>query len=270
MPRTSRRNSYLCQRDDEIEVDIDVVDVKTLWELDRFVTYYKKSLRKKKKVVQQSEGEAGHYVQEVGKWFKIDDKDSMVGEGWKIFQRMMQDVQQFLRVFFSVRKIDDPIGLLPGRIILGINKCGVYFFHPVPKEYLHSADLRDVMQFGSNNTAFVFKMRVAGGESCAGKRRKLNKEICGASLSEGVFVGFFLSMSSTAVVLKFWVDNNSNSALHGQVTIGTLIFQVWETQLSEAEKSFRCQFLLEGTNAKEVMQALVKRESLHFGNPFMI
>lgn len=43
--------------------------------------------------------------------------------------------QQFLRilrtlpygnsVFFSVRKIDDPIGLLPGWIILGINKRGV-------------------------------------------------------------------------------------------------------------------------------------------------
>lgn len=28
-------------------------------------------------------------------------------------------------VFFNVRKIDDPIGLLPGRIILGINKRGV-------------------------------------------------------------------------------------------------------------------------------------------------
>lgn len=43
--------------------------------------------------------------------------------------------QQFLRilrmlpygnsVFFSVRKIDDPIGLLPGKVILGINKRGV-------------------------------------------------------------------------------------------------------------------------------------------------
>ncbi|PIA49852.1 hypothetical protein AQUCO_01300536v1 [Aquilegia coerulea] len=49
--------------------------------------------------------------------------------------------------------------------------------------------------------------------------------ICGASLSEGIFVGFFLSMSSTAVVLKFLVDKNSNNTLHGQVTIGTLIFQ---------------------------------------------
>lgn len=43
--------------------------------------------------------------------------------------------QQFLRIlktlpygnsiFFSVHKIDDPIGLLPGCIILGINKRGI-------------------------------------------------------------------------------------------------------------------------------------------------
>lgn len=49
--------------------------------------------------------------------------------------------------------------------------------------------------------------------------------LCGAKLSEGVFVGCFLSMSSTAVVVKFLVERNSNNSLHGQVTIGTLIFQ---------------------------------------------
>lgn len=49
--------------------------------------------------------------------------------------------------------------------------------------------------------------------------------LCGAQLSEGVFLGFFLSMSSTAVVVKFLVERNNNNALHGQVTIGTLIFQ---------------------------------------------
>ncbi|XWS61054.1 hypothetical protein CRYUN_Cryun07bG0092800 [Craigia yunnanensis] len=49
--------------------------------------------------------------------------------------------------------------------------------------------------------------------------------LCGAKLSEGVFVGSFLSMSSTAVVVKFLVERNSTNALHGQVTIGTLIFQ---------------------------------------------
>ncbi|ONK73030.1 uncharacterized protein A4U43_C04F26370 [Asparagus officinalis] len=49
--------------------------------------------------------------------------------------------------------------------------------------------------------------------------------LCGAELSEGVFVGCFLSMSSTAVVSKFLVERNSTNLLHGQVTIGTLILQ---------------------------------------------
>lgn len=46
----------------------------------------------------------------------------------------------------SVSAAEDPIGLLPPRLILGINKRGVHFFRPVPKEYLHSAELRDIMQ----------------------------------------------------------------------------------------------------------------------------
>lgn len=48
---------------------------------------------------------------------------------------------------------------------------------------------------------------------------------CGGKASEGVFVGAFLSMSSTAVVYKFLTEKNSTNALHGQVTIGTLILQ---------------------------------------------
>ncbi|KAL9255035.1 K(+) efflux antiporter 4-like protein [Drosera capensis] len=48
---------------------------------------------------------------------------------------------------------------------------------------------------------------------------------CGAKASEGVFVGLFLSMSSTAVVLKFLMEKNTTNSLHGQVTIGTLILQ---------------------------------------------
>ncbi|CAJ2668739.1 unnamed protein product [Trifolium pratense] len=44
-----RRNLELNQHDDEIEVDIDSVDAETLWELDRFVTNYKKSLSKNKR-----------------------------------------------------------------------------------------------------------------------------------------------------------------------------------------------------------------------------
>ncbi|KAH7519188.1 hypothetical protein FEM48_Zijuj08G0009100 [Ziziphus jujuba var. spinosa] len=49
--------------------------------------------------------------------------------------------------------------------------------------------------------------------------------LCGGKSSEGIFVGVLLSMSSTAVVLKFLMERNSINALHGQVTIGTLILQ---------------------------------------------
>ncbi|KAI3876869.1 hypothetical protein MKX03_019967 [Papaver bracteatum] len=49
--------------------------------------------------------------------------------------------------------------------------------------------------------------------------------LCGGRSSEGVFVGVLLSMSSTAVVLKFLMERNSINALHGQVTVGTLILQ---------------------------------------------
>ncbi|KAL7103688.1 hypothetical protein ACP275_08G195200 [Erythranthe tilingii] len=44
-----KRNTAVSQQGDEIEVDIDVVDTETLWELDRFVTNYKKSLSKNKR-----------------------------------------------------------------------------------------------------------------------------------------------------------------------------------------------------------------------------
>ncbi|CAB4266100.1 unnamed protein product [Prunus armeniaca] len=53
----------------------------------------------------------------------------------------------------------------------------------------------------------------------------ITASLCGGKVSEGIFVGVFLSMSSTAVVLKFLMEKNSTNALHGQVTIGTLILQ---------------------------------------------
>ncbi|KAM5547423.1 K(+) efflux antiporter 4 [Rosa sericea] len=53
----------------------------------------------------------------------------------------------------------------------------------------------------------------------------ITASLCGGRPSEGVFVGAFLSMSSTAVVLKFLMERNSINALHGQVTVGTLIMQ---------------------------------------------
>lgn len=94
------------------------------------------------------------------------------------FLRILRTLPYGSSVFFSVRKIDDPIGLLPGRIVMGINKRGVHFFRPVPREYLHSAELRDIMQFGSSNTAVFFKMRVAGVLHIFQFETKQGEEIC--------------------------------------------------------------------------------------------
>ncbi|XP_047168264.1 kinesin-like protein KIN-14I [Vigna umbellata] len=94
------------------------------------------------------------------------------------FLHILRTIPYGFSVFFNVRKIDDPIGLLPGRIILGINKRGVHFFRPVPKEYMQSAELRDIMQFGSSNTAVFFKMRVAGVLHIFQFETKQGEEIC--------------------------------------------------------------------------------------------
>eukprot|EP01025_Chloroclados_australasicus_P032418 TRINITY_DN32899_c0_g1_i1.p1 TRINITY_DN32899_c0_g1~~TRINITY_DN32899_c0_g1_i1.p1 ORF type:complete len:1110 (-),score=97.44 TRINITY_DN32899_c0_g1_i1:611-3745(-) len=78
------------------------------------------------------------------------------------FLRLLRGLPYGGSVFFTVKKFEDPIGLLPGKVVLGINKRGIHFFRPVPKEYVHSAELRDIMQFGSSSQAVFFKMRVAG------------------------------------------------------------------------------------------------------------
>ncbi|CAG9465708.1 unnamed protein product [Pedinophyceae sp. YPF-701] len=65
-------------------------------------------------------------------------------------------------LFFPVQRHTDPLGLLPEQLQLGINKHGLHFFRPRPKEFLHSVELRDIMQFGSSTHAVFFKMRMAG------------------------------------------------------------------------------------------------------------
>ncbi|XP_076944756.1 transcription factor GTE4-like [Bidens hawaiensis] len=50
----NKSNTSLSQNDDEIEVDIDSVDAETLWELDRFVTNYKKNLSKHKRKAEKA------------------------------------------------------------------------------------------------------------------------------------------------------------------------------------------------------------------------
>eukprot|EP00243_Klebsormidium_subtile_P010895 TRINITY_DN5975_c0_g1_i3.p1 TRINITY_DN5975_c0_g1~~TRINITY_DN5975_c0_g1_i3.p1 ORF type:complete len:652 (+),score=161.58 TRINITY_DN5975_c0_g1_i3:409-2364(+) len=50
-------------------------------------------------------------------------------------------------------------------------------------------------------------------------------QLAGGNVSEGIFVGAFMSMSSTAVVLKCLGEKSSMGSLPGQITVGTLILQ---------------------------------------------
>lgn len=94
------------------------------------------------------------------------------------YLRIIRSLPYGNSVFFTVKRIEDPIGLLPQKLILGINKRGVHFFRPVPKEYLHSAELRDIMQFGSSSQAVFFKMRVAGVLHIFQFETKQGEDIC--------------------------------------------------------------------------------------------
>ncbi|KAF5751772.1 putative calmodulin binding protein [Tripterygium wilfordii] len=176
--------------------------------------------------------------------------------------------QQFLRIlrilpygnsiFFSVRKIDDPIGLLPGRIILGINKRGVHFFRPVPKEYLHSAELRDVMQFGSSNTAVFFKMRVAGVLHIFQFETKQGEEICVAlqtHINDVMLRRYSKARSATGGSVNGYLSNGlkpSNIELYEK--------RVQDLSKTVEESQKNADQLLEELHDKQKQQAKIQEE----------
>lgn len=116
-------------------------------------------------------------------------------------------------VFFTVKRIEDPIGLLPAKLILGINKRGVHFFRPVPKEYLHSAELRDIMQFGSSSQAVFFKMRVAGVLHIFQFDTKQGEDICMALQTHinDIMMKRYSKVSFLSLVKLLFCDLNSLS-----------------------------------------------------------
>jgi hypothetical protein len=44
------------------------------------------------------------------------------------FLRILRTLPYGSSTFFTVKRIEDPIGLLPAKLVLGINKRGVHFF----------------------------------------------------------------------------------------------------------------------------------------------
>jgi hypothetical protein len=92
--------------------------------------------------------------------------------------RTMKALPYGLSAFFPVTRVEDPVGLLPGKVLIGINQKGIHFFRPKPREYIHQSELRDIMQFGSSATAVFFKMRVAGALHVFQFETPAGEEIC--------------------------------------------------------------------------------------------
>ncbi|CAM8959825.1 unnamed protein product [Rhodiola kirilowii] len=83
-----KRNEHVIEDGDEVELDIESLDIETLWELDRFVLNWKKALSKMKRqgasdgddmVVSDAEVNTGGYG-EGGKAKKADDEDVDIGD----------------------------------------------------------------------------------------------------------------------------------------------------------------------------------------------
>ena len=47
------------------------------------------------------------------------------------FLRLLRSLPYGGSLFFPVKRVEDPIGLLPAKLLLGVNKRGVHFFRPV-------------------------------------------------------------------------------------------------------------------------------------------
>lgn len=81
--------------------------------------------------------------------------------------------------FFEVEVDKDPIGLLPKKVILGINKCGIHLFRPVPYEYLRRVEFfQDVLQFSSEENKLLVYTKIAGVHDTFQFKTVSGKEIC--------------------------------------------------------------------------------------------
>ncbi|XP_021608686.1 K(+) efflux antiporter 4 isoform X1 [Manihot esculenta] len=110
----------------------------------------------------------------------------------------------------------------------------VCVFHPVSISYYYYYYFKSTNLSCGKYLLFKLQLRVVRAVAILGGLLQIflfmclcgiTVSLCGGKSSDGVFVGAFLSMSSTAVVLKFLMEKNSINSLHGQVTIGTLILQ---------------------------------------------
>lgn len=94
------------------------------------------------------------------------------------FLQILRALPYGMSMFYPVKRVEDPVGLLPAKVVIGVNTRGVHFFRPNPKEYLHSAELKDILQFGSGATSLFLKVKVAGADHIFQFETRQGGEIC--------------------------------------------------------------------------------------------
>lgn len=94
------------------------------------------------------------------------------------FLQTLRSLPYGMSVFFPVKRVEDPIGLLPPKCIIGVNMRGLHFFRTTPKEYLHSAGLKDVIQFGCSSSAVFLKIKVVDVPHMFQFETRQGQEIC--------------------------------------------------------------------------------------------
>ena len=80
----------------------------------------------------------------------------------RAFLRVVRALPYGAASFYAARRKDDPLGLLPEHMLVGVNYRGLHFFRTTPRAHLVSVELKDIVSYGSNSRHAHFKMRLAG------------------------------------------------------------------------------------------------------------
>lgn len=95
------------------------------------------------------------------------------------FVRIILSLRHGGSIFFTLKREEDSANFFPGRVLLGVNHCGIHFSNIQTKEILHHAELRDISEYAGNPERVFFSMSLSnelhafefsttqGGEICA-------------------------------------------------------------------------------------------------------
>ncbi|KAG0454497.1 hypothetical protein HPP92_023789 [Vanilla planifolia] len=174
------------------------------------------------------------------------------------FLRILGEFPYGNSIFFSMQTIVDPLGLLPGRLIVGINERGVHFFRPVPKELLHFAEIKSILQYGTSKSSFSIKMRINGTLNVFHFETNQGEEICLALQTHINDVMIRRNSKAKNVVAEYTQEDVSQASKHQS-------HDVHENHVQELSKTVQktleyASKLLEELHAKEKHEIEMQKE----------